>query len=1185
MVWLSTSPKQVLRFLGVAGATVSLYACLNTQKNVRQTAVTSTTETSVVADAPTAPVVSKQASPRRILVFSKTKGWKHTSIPFGIAALQKLGRENNFRVDTTKNAAYFNDDSLKNYQAVVWLSTTGNVLNQVQQAAFERYIQAGGGYLGIHAAADTEYDWPWYNKLAGGYFASHPSQSNVRKATVDVIDKNHPSTSMLPDHWERTDEWYNYRSLYSDLHVLANLDENTYEGGINGSNHPIAWYHEFDGGRAYYTGGGHEDASFSEPLFVQHLLGALNWVMGSGKALDYSKSYAVVMPEDNRFVKTVLVNDLNEPMELAVADDGRVFFTERSGNLWVYNSRKNTYKVMHRFAVTTKLGFGVQGITLDPKFSTNHQLYVYYSPNTDKDPTYHLSRFVVKDDNSLDLASEKILLKLPGEFEASAHHGGSLAWDKEGNLFLSTGDNTNPFPSNGYSPIDERPDHLTLDAQRSAANTNDLRGKVLRIHPQPDGTYTIPDGNLFPKGTAQTRPEIYTMGLRNPYRIAVNPKTSVLYWGEIGPDAGKDSTIGPRGYDEFNQAKKPGNYGWPLFIGNSQPYPKLDFATNALGPKFDPKAPVNNSVNNTGLKNLPPTNSAMIWYPYAVSKEFPELSQGGRSAMAGAFYNYDRNSSSKTKFPEYYDGALFVFDWMRNWVLAVRLDKDENYVRNEPFMAANGDFRRPIDLAFSKEGIMYMLEYGSVYGADNDDARLVKIEYNTGNRPPTVKANVVDSVAMAIHNSRSYLTSDGQNAPVSHEAAGQAPLRVKFSGRGTDLDDDDAITYEWLFDGKTVGAQRPMATYTYTQPGVYNAILRATDQKGLVGTDTIVVKVGNAKPEVVIATPGNRSFYWENKPFTYSVNVTDKEDGKVDPKRIKVYSEYSAQPRSAPTVVVQQGHQDLASIGNGSIGKTLMASSDCKACHTIDKPSVGPTFLAVADRYKGQPGSVDKLAKKIIEGGGGSWSKDHLMSAHPQIPTQDAQEMVKYIFSLTDARKQKVAPLQGSLAVNEHKPEDARGQYTLVASYTDKGASAPGGKVVGPLTGTDVVTLRNANVKTINADLYVGFPRWGNRLGAGNHKAYVLLKGIDMTTIKSLTYDYSSLNKDGDIEVRLDSYAGPVVSRAPYKATGDWKTNNQVTGTFDKEFTGKHDVYVVVMKRDKPNDNIIQLNSIQFNQN
>jgi len=468
MIW-STSITHTLRLLGAAGASVGLYACLNTPKASTQTNLTTTPTTvfqATSADESTndratqaAPLQtgslqtgSLQAGPKRILVFSKTKGWKHTSIPFGIAALQKLGREHAFGVDTTKNADYFNDDSLRHYQAVVFLSTTGNILNQKQQAAFERYIQAGGGYMGIHAAADTEYDWPWYNKLVGGYFASHPSQSNVRKATVDVTDKNHPSTAHLPDHWERTDEWYNYRSLYTDLTVVANLDENTYEGGINGGNHPIAWYHEFDGGRAYYTGGGHEDASFSEPLFVDHLLGALTWVMGSNQPLDYKKAYAVTMPEENRFVKTVLVNDLNEPMELAVATDGRVFFTERSGNLSVYNTKTKQQKLVHKFAVPTKQGHGVQGVTLDPNFVTNHFLYIYYSPDVEKDPFYNLSRFVVNDDNTLDLASEKVLLTVPSLFEPGSHHGGSLAFDKEGNLYLSTGDHTNPFPSNGYAP-------------------------------------------------------------------------------------------------------------------------------------------------------------------------------------------------------------------------------------------------------------------------------------------------------------------------------------------------------------------------------------------------------------------------------------------------------------------------------------------------------------------------------------------------------------------------------------------------------------------------------------------------------------------------------------------------------------------------------------------------------------
>ena len=1107
----------------------------------------------------------------RVLVFSKAKGWKHSCIPYGIAAIQKLGKENNFLVDTTKNSEYFTDESLKKYHAVIFNSTTRNVLNAEQQAALERYIQAGGGYVGIHSAADTEYEWPWYDKLMGAHFSSHPHNSNIRKATVNVTDTTHISTMGLPSKWERTDEWYNYKSFYPGIKVLAYLDENTYEGGTNGSNHPIAWYHEFDGGRAFYTGGGHEDSSYSEPLFLNHLLGGIKYAMGNGK-LDYSKSYAVVVPEENRFVKTILMNDLNTPMELAVSKDGRVFFTElRTANLTMFNTVTGKYSLVHQFNVATKGGTGLIGVTLDPDFDKNHFIFVYYSPPTDKEPIlFNLSRFIIKDDNTLDLSSEKILLQVPVEENSGAHHGGSLAWDKDGNLFLSTGDSSSPFPSNGYAPLDERPgqEYYSLDAQRAASNTNDLKGKVLRIHPEADGTYTIPDGNLFPKGTEKTKPEIYTMGCRNPYRIAVNPKTSVLYWGEIGPDAGKDSINGPRGYDEFNQAKKPGNYGWPYFVGNNQAYPKWDFATNTAGPLFNPEAPVNNSPNNTGLNNLPPATSAMIWYPYAASEEFPELGQGGRSAMAGEFYSFDKNSGSPNKFPEYYDGALFVFDWMRNWVLALRFDDNENYKRSEPFMMATGDFRRPIDLAFGSDGIMYMLEYGSVYGADNDDARLVKIEYNNGNRAPIAKAGVVDSVATAELDKKVFLTSE-RSVPLGSEAAGASPLRVVFSSRGSgDPDDEDKVNYEWLFDGKTVGSSNPNTAYTFTQPGIYHTILKITDQSGAVGVDSILVKVGNEVPDVAISSSDNKSFFWNKKPFRYSVKFADKEDNTIDTKNASVSIEYSAEPTSSGTD------------GLKSIGLTLINSSDCKACHTIDKISVGPSYSAVAEKYKKKPGAVSDLSKKIIAGGGGNWGTEHVMAAHPQISTQDANEMVTYILSLADLKKPKtVLSTQGAITLNQHKEDEPRGLYTLTATYTDKGSNG-----IEPLTGNDVTNLRSAKVKTVYADAYVGFQRFGNSLSQGSHKSYILLKNIDLTGIKKFTYEYASKDKDGTIEVRIDSQAGPIISKTDYKATTSWDKTAAVTGKVATPTIGRHDVYFFMMKPEKPNKDIINLKTIQFEQ-
>ncbi|MHC4429719.1 MAG: ThuA domain-containing protein [Planctomycetota bacterium] len=217
----------------------------------------------------------RPAEPYSVLVFSKTAGFRHTSIPDGVAAIVRLGAENGFEVHATEDAAVFTDAQLAPFAAVVFLSTTGDILDEPQQAAFEQYVRRGGGFVGVHAASDTEYDWPWYGRLVGAYFHSHPA---IQEAVIDVTDHNHPSTRFLPQRWTRRDEWYNYRTSPSDtVRVLATLDERTYEGGSMGDDHPIAWCHEPDGGRAWYTGGGHTSESFQEPLFLQHLLGGILW--------------------------------------------------------------------------------------------------------------------------------------------------------------------------------------------------------------------------------------------------------------------------------------------------------------------------------------------------------------------------------------------------------------------------------------------------------------------------------------------------------------------------------------------------------------------------------------------------------------------------------------------------------------------------------------------------------------------------------------------------------------------------------------------------------------------------------------------------------------------------------------------------------------------------------------------
>jgi cytochrome c len=450
-------------------------------------------------------------------------------------------------------------------------------------------------------------------------------------------------------------------------------------------------------------------------------------------------------PPEDRFARVVLDSNLLEPTELAITPDGRVIYLERKGAVKLYGPASDSVALAAQLDVFSPgsdaeicsgCEDGLLGVGVDPGFADNRWIYLYYSPAGDA-PIQQLSRFVLEQDR-LDLSSETVVLEVAVQREVCCHTGGSIAFDRAGNLYLSTGDDVSPFESDNYTPIDERPGRYGFDAQGSSANTNDLRGKVLRIHPEPDGSYTIPEGNLFAPGTPGTRPEIYVMGGRNLYRLSVDQRTGYVYWGDVGPDAGVASaTRGPRGHDEINQARGPGFFGWPYFVGNNKPYFDHDFATGVSGAAFDPAAPRNDSPNNTGLVELPPAQGAFIWYPYGVSEEFPELGgfvdeegigEGGRTAMAGPVFHADDHTGSSTSLPEYYDGKLFIYEWMRNWIKVVTLDAQGDVERIEPFMPST-EFHRPMDMALTPDGTLYMLEYGYSWFTQNADATLVRIEY------------------------------------------------------------------------------------------------------------------------------------------------------------------------------------------------------------------------------------------------------------------------------------------------------------------------------------------------------------------------------------------------------------------------------------------------------------------------
>ncbi|MFJ5262437.1 ThuA domain-containing protein [Streptomyces sp. NPDC088387] len=786
------------------------------------------------------------------LVFSKTAGYRHGAIPAGITAIQKLGKKNNFSVTATEDAAAFTDETLAQYEVVIFLSTTGDVLDTDQQGAFERYIAAGGGYAGVHAASDTEYDWSWYGDLVGAYFKSHPAPQT---ATVKVEDPAHPSTAKLPVQWERFDEWYDFRAdPHGDVHVLASLDEGSYTGGTMGTEHPISWCQNYEGGRSWYTGMGHETASYQEPQFLSHLLGGIRTAAGA-VAADCTATLST------GFQKVPLDENTSNPMELSISEDGRVFYIDRGGEVRVIRT-DGTVVTAGTLDVYTGQEFGLLGIALDPDFAKNNWVYLYYSP-AGTEAVDRVSRFTVQADDTLDPASEKVLLKVDVQRQECCHAGGALEFDGDGNLYIATGDNSNPFASDGYAPIDERAGRKAWDAQSTSANSAVLNGKVLRIKPRNNGTYSVPKGNLFKPGTAKTRPEIYAMGFRNPFRIGIDPATDNVFVADYGPDAGSVSTTrGPDGRVEWNIVDKPGFYGWPYCVGANTPYNDYDFATTTAGETFDCAAPVNDSPNNTGVTRLPAAQPAELWMGKSTSGS-PEIGPSGAPLTSGA-YDYDARLDSEVKWPAYYDGKAIYADWNNGRLFSVQPDKKRTGVADVNALLTAIDFTRPHAMQFGPDGALYVIDWGSGFGGNNADSGVYRVDYVQGNRSPIARFE-------------------------PDKSSGPTPLEVTFDSADSYDPDGTPISYSWDFDGNgTQDSTERNPSHTYTQAGRFTAQLTVTDPDGRTAVAGVDITAGNSAPTIEVGAPVDGGLFTFGDTIAYEVSVTDPEDGPVDCQEVIV---------------------------------------------------------------------------------------------------------------------------------------------------------------------------------------------------------------------------------------------------------------------------------------------------------
>ncbi|WP_380163484.1 PKD domain-containing protein [Jannaschia sp. R86511] len=620
-------------------------------------------------------------------------------------------------------------------------------------------------------------------------------------------------------------------------------------------------------------------------------------------------------PDLDTFQKVVLAQgtEMGEVMELTVAPDGRVFVITRAGDISVYDPESGNLDIVMNnpeLGVWSGLEDGGLGITLDPDFATNGYAYVYYAPLPADYTNNRLSRLTVTTsedgETDIDPATEKVILEVGTQRNVCCHSAGSLQFGADRVLHLATGDNTSSSDNDGYSPHDERPGRSDYDAQKSSANTNDLRGKILRVVPRGDDdgdvdptpgdgiSYDIPDGNLFGEGGQypealypdadpdRTRPEIYVMGLRNPYRLGVDADTDTLYWGKVGPDSRVNNpNRGPRHFEEFNRTDVAMNGGWPYCGGEvgddltnmdfGGAYVDWDFVANRFktNPDGSPKrfpcndpdemADVNDSPNSSGLETLPPMTDAWIPYSDVGPFKYPEVE--GSTPTGGMVYRQSQNTDPHEEaFPEYYEGVYFMSEMSRGWIKTVRMAEDGTIESIDDFM---GGFTAPGDMEFGPDGSLYVLEYGNGFFSGSPATKLVRVDYAINGQAPVVQASAdVDE--------------------------GDVPLQVAFSSEGTSDPDGDALTYAWDLDGDgETDSTEQNPTYTYAEAGDYQARLTVTDATGKSASATVLVTAGNTRPQVTMVAPLDGGFYRPGDDIDFRVEAVDGEE-EVDCDRVTV---------------------------------------------------------------------------------------------------------------------------------------------------------------------------------------------------------------------------------------------------------------------------------------------------------
>ncbi|WP_424530435.1 ThuA domain-containing protein [Sphaerisporangium viridialbum] len=732
--------------------------------------------------------------------------------------------------------------------------------------------------------------------------AGPPPETEVQEAQVDFTDRQHPANEGMPLTVKRSDQWMNWApNPLGKVHTVAQLEERFYKAGLNGNGpfHPISWCRDYDGGRSFYTGMGGTEASYtSDKQFQGHLGGAIKWaaglVRGDCQATIASNYVTERLTTTN---KSGQLDQIGEPHGLTVAPDGKVFYVGRAacptgaipswndpkvglgcGTIHQWDPKTKQVKLLTTLAVMGNRGSGDElvkneegllGIVPDPKFQQNGWIYVYWMPHESIDRDLRIgkrtiSRFTYDlKTETIDQATRKDLLQWDTQIHSCCHSGGGMTFDNEGNLYVGSGDNNSSGGAGaGYAGNNWTQDYKGLsfqDARRTAGNTNNLGGKIIRIHPEPDGTYTIPKGNLFTgdeEGGGKTRPEIYVMGVRNISRLQWDPVNNWLNAAWVGPDAGVPSeTWGPAKYETATIITSAGNQGWPYCMGNKQPYrDRSNVDASQPAGWYDCDNLKNTSPRNTGLVDIPPARTNMIWYSpqgggpvypkrddgsglptYKLGDETftqPFLSGGGQAVMSGPTYHRSEvDTDSGVAWPAYWENKWFIGD-ESNSQNRVAVTVDPKTVKDMAPPAFAEDVRSIIqpgsggtqlqawmDAKFGTDGALYLLDYAGGFFTLHSNQKLIRIAYKGGPATPN--------------------PSQAAWRPVRDAT----PKTISFSNTKA-----GGVKWEWDFgDGSKSTEVNP--THTYADFGDYKAKLKVTYANGEVATGEINVTIACPTPD------------------------------------------------------------------------------------------------------------------------------------------------------------------------------------------------------------------------------------------------------------------------------------------------------------------------------------------------